>query len=79
MLLDLGSDLKHEMKNEVMWEATKPLGIAAAWEHWLSASPLYQHTIDPSLLCPTGGNSGFLTWEKTSYSYQGTIYFAFSS
>lgn len=40
MLLDLGSDLKHEMKNEVMCEATKPLGTAAAWEHWLPASPL---------------------------------------
>lgn len=30
MLLALGSDFKHEMKNEVMREATKPLGIAAA-------------------------------------------------
>lgn len=41
MLLDLGSDFKHEMKNEVMREATKPLGIAAAWKHWLSATPSY--------------------------------------
>lgn len=77
LLLDLGSDLKHEMKNEVMCEATKLLGTPAAWEHWLPTSPLCQHSTDPFLLYPTGGNSEFLLWDKTSHSYQGTIYFCF--